>query len=212
MIQTKVLLASEEAIAEAVGLLQEGQVIAFPTDTVYGVGAHALQEEAVARLYVVKDRPRERAIPVLLAQPADLTLVAREVSEAAWRLGERFWPGGLTIVVSCRPALPQVLTAGKDSVAVRVPDHPITRQIIAALGAPLAATSANISGQPPPVTAGEVLAQLGGRIPLILDGGPCPGGIPSTVLDLTVDPPRMLRPGPVSAAEIAAVLGVTPLS
>ena len=197
--ETRILSANDpSALAAALDVLRHGGVIAFPTDTVYGVGAHAFQPEAVRRLYVAKNRPAEKAIPLLIASVDDLPFVAAEVSETARRLAARFWPGGLTLVV---PRHPRVLTAVSPgpTVAVRMPAHPFVLDLIAALGAPLAATSANISGQPSPTTAAEVVAQLGGRIPLILDGGPCPGGIPSTVVDVTVDPPVVLRHGAISA-------------
>ncbi|MDH7485040.1 MAG: L-threonylcarbamoyladenylate synthase [Anaerolineae bacterium] len=191
-----------EAVEKAVEVLRRGGLVAFPTDTVYGVGAPAFDAQAVTRLYQAKERPGDKAIPLLLADVADLPAVVESIPLLAERLAARFWPGPLTLVLRKRPVVPDVVTAGGDSVAVRVPDHPVARGLIAALGAPLAATSANRSGQPDPVTAEEVLTQLGGRVDLILDGGPCPGGVPSTVLDLTVSPPAVLRPGPVSAEEI----------
>ncbi|MFZ5918313.1 MAG: L-threonylcarbamoyladenylate synthase [Chloroflexota bacterium] len=206
-LNTRLLPAdSANTIAHAARLLACGGLVAFATDTVYGLGAPALDAAAVERLFAAKERPRHMAIPVLLASAADLPLVARAVPPAARRLAERFWPGPLTLVLPRQPTLPAVLTAGGDTVAVRVPDHPTARALIAALGAPLAASSANRSGGPSPVTAQEVLAQLGGRIDLILDGGPCPGGVPSTLLDLTTDPPRLLRPGPVTQAALSRLL------
>ncbi len=201
-IETKVLPASEEAIGVAVRILAEGGLVAFPTDTVYGVGAHAFQSDAVERIYTAKFRPRDKAIPILLAQADDLALVAEGITETAWLLAERFWPGGLTLVLPKRANVPDVVSAGGPTVAVRVPDHPVPLALIAALGAPLAATSANLSGHPSPVTAQEVEAKLGGRIELILDGGRCPGGVPSTVLDLTTDPPAILRAGAIGVKEI----------
>ncbi|MBC8249031.1 MAG: threonylcarbamoyl-AMP synthase, partial [Anaerolineales bacterium] len=126
--------------------------------------------------------------------------------ETAWLLAERFWPGGLTLVLPKKANVPDVVSAGGSTVAVRVPDHPVALALIAALGAPLAATSANLSGRPSPVTAQEVETELGGRIELILDGGRCPGGIPSTVLDLTTEPPTILRAGAIAVEEIKALL------
>ena len=208
-LNTHVLPAdSQTAITQAAQTLTAGGLVAFPTDTVYGVGAHAFDAETIELLYAAKERPRDKAIPVLLASTADLPLVAREVPSAARRLADAFWPGALTLVLPRHPALPAVLTADGDSVAVRVPDHPVVRALIAALGAPLAATSANLSGQPSPVTAEEVATQLGERVDLILDGGPCPSvgrGVPSTVLDLTLDPPRVLRSGPVTEVALQAI-------
>ncbi len=205
--RTQVLLASEEAIGIAAQILAEGGLVAFPTDTVYGVGAHAFQPDAVERIYVAKIRPRDKAIPILLAQPDDLVLVAEGITKTAWLLAERSWPGGLTLVLPKKANVPDVVSAGGPTVAVRVPDHPVSRALIAALGAPLAATSANLSGHPSPVTAQEVEAELGGRIELILDGGQCPGGVPSTVLDLTADPPAVLRAGAIAVEETEAALG-----
>jgi len=185
-----------------VALLKAGELVAFPTDTVYGVGVLVWDRAAVARLYTAKLRSLDKAIPVLLADAADLDLVARDLTPAARRAAERFWPGPLTIVVPKAPAIPDEVTAGGDSVAVRVPDHPLARALIREVGAPLATTSANLSGGPSPVTADEVAAQLAGRIAMILDDGRCPGGTASTVVDLTGSTPVILRPGPISLQEI----------
>ena len=203
---TAVLSADETAIRRAIQVLKGGGLVAFPTDTVYGVGAHAFMPKAVEKLYTAKIRPRDKAIPILLARVEDLNLVAEEIPEVAWELMERFWPGGLTLVLPKKAAVPDMVTAGQPNVAVRVPDHPVPRALIEGLGAPLAATSANLSGHPSPITAEEVRAELGGRIELVLDGGKCPGGIPSTVLDLTADPPAILRQGAVAAEAIKAIL------
>ncbi|MFQ5856770.1 MAG: L-threonylcarbamoyladenylate synthase [Anaerolineae bacterium] len=196
------LPVGKETIAVAARILAEGGLVAFPTDTVYGVGAHAFQPEAVERIYVAKIRPRDKAIPILLARADDLALVAEGITETAWLLAETFWPGGLTLVLPKKANVPDVISAGGPTVAVRVPDHPVPLALMAALGAPLAATSANLSGRPSPVTAQEVEAELEGRIELILDGGRCPGGVPSTVLDLTTDPPSVLRAGAIAEEEI----------
>ena len=204
--RTKVLPASEEAIGVAARILAEGGLVAFPTDTVYGVGTHALQADAVERIYVAKIRPRDKAIPILLARADDLVLVAEGITETAWLLAERFWPGGLTLVLSKKASVPDAVSAGGPTVAVRVPDHAVFLALTAALDTPLAATSANLSGRPSPVTAEEVEAELGGRIELILNGGRCPGGIPSTVLDLSTDPPTILRAGAIGVEEIEAAL------
>jgi len=205
--KTEVLRAvAKAAIERAAQILKDGGLVAFPTDTVYGVGAHGFSSEAIERLYIAKERPREKAIPLLIARREDLFLVSRDVPEIAWRLIERFWPGGLTLVLPKAPGLPDVLCVSGDSVAVRMPDHPIALALIEAAGVPLATTSANISGHPSPVMAEEVQQELGGRIELILDGGRCPGGISSTVLDLTMEPPTILRLGPVSREEIEELL------
>ncbi len=194
-------------LAAAAALLRAGELVAIPTDTVYGVGAIAWDRAAVARLYTAKLRSADKAIPLLLADSADLDLVAAGVSPAARRLAERFWPGPMTLVVPRAAGVPDEVTAGGATVAVRVPDHPLARALIRLAGAPLATTSANLSGHPSPVTADEVAAQLAGRVALILDGGRCPGGVPSTLVDATGTPPRILRPGPLDPAEIIAACG-----
>jgi L-threonylcarbamoyladenylate synthase len=193
---------SPGAIEHAVKLLQRGQVVAFPTDTVYGLGAHARLSSAVARLYSVKERPHHLPIPVLLSDAGGMETVCTKVPPLAWRLAERFWPGGLSLVLARSQIIPAVVTAGGPTVAVRVPDHSRVRELCRRLGAPLAATSANRHGQAAPVTADEVRAALGGGVPLILDGGACRGGRASTVLDLTVSPAAILRSGPVTAAAL----------
>ena len=197
----------EDPLARAAALLRAGDLVAFPTDTVYGVGALAWQPSAVAKLYHAKLRSAGKAIPVLLADPGDLPLVGRDLSHDALRLAARFWPGPLTIVVLRSASIPDEVTAGGDSVAVRVPNHALALALIRAAQGPLAATSANLSGERSPVTAAEVEAQLGGRIAMILDGGSCPGGVASTVVDMTGGAPRVLRPGPISEAAIFEALG-----
>jgi L-threonylcarbamoyladenylate synthase len=204
--KTRILTLTDESIAQAIEVLAAGGLIAFPTDTVYGVGARAFDAVAIKRLYAAKERPRDKAIPVLLASADELPFVAREIPHVAHRLADTFWPGALTLILPRRPILPAILTAGGDGVAVRVPDHLSICALIAESGAPLAATSANLSGLPSPITAQEAAAQLGGRVNLILDGGPCPGGVPSTVLDLTRHPPRLLRAGPVTRTALQAIL------
>jgi L-threonylcarbamoyladenylate synthase len=194
------------AVQTAVDALASGKVIAFPTDTVYGVGVHAHQPAAVTRLYQVKDRPSHMPIPLLLPDAAAMDDVCSDIPSLAWRLAERFWPGGLSLILTRSSSVPLKVTAGGDTVAVRVPDHSLVWELCGGLGAPLAATSANIHGQPAPSTAAEVMSTLAGRIPLVLDGGPCPGTVASTVLDLTVSPPRILRPGPISEVDLASVV------
>jgi L-threonylcarbamoyladenylate synthase len=205
VIETRVLPITEESIAKAVRILSAGGLVAFPTDTVYGVGAHALQPQSVEKIYAAKIRPRDKAIPLLLTTPDDLSLVAESVPPVVHLLAERFWPGGLTLVLRKRAVVSDAVSPGS-TVAVRVPDHPVTQALIAALSAPLAATSANLAGNPSPVTAQEVVGELAGRIELVLDGGPCPGGIPSTVLDLTTDPPTILRSGAITEEDIRDIL------
>jgi L-threonylcarbamoyladenylate synthase len=190
----------------ALAVLRSGGLVAFPTDTVYGVGALAFDEAAVKSIFTAKDRPPEKAIPVLIADTADLEKVSLKIPETAVRLAMRFWPGPLTLVLVKHPDLPENVSSTA-TVGVRVPDQPVARALLRAAG-PLAVTSANLSGGPSPTTAEEVLAQLGGRIALIIDGGKTPGGVPSTVVDCVGAEVRILRQGPVSEGEIRDVLGV----
>lgn len=204
---TRVLtIDAPDAVGEAVRLLAVGELVVFPTDTVYGVAAHGLKDEAVQRLFTAKFRPVAKAIPLLLANADDVDQVAEYVSPLARGLMARYWPGALTLVVWARPGLPPALTAGESTVAVRVPDHPTPRALARLLGAPLAATSANLSGQPPATAAWEATDALGDRVALVLDGGPATGGMASTVVDVTQDPPRILRRGPLADDEYLAGL------
>lgn len=195
-----------ESIRRAGRLLRSGQVVAFPTDTVYGLGAHAFQAEAVAGLYAAKNRPAAKAIPILVAQVEDMARVACTVPAVAWELAERFWPGGLTLVLPRAQKVPAIVTAGGDTLAVRCPDHPVPLALMGVLGAPLATTSANLSGEPSPTTARQVVLQLAGRVPLIIDGGECREGIASTVVDLSGSPPRLVRAGAIPVDELRDLL------
>ena len=197
-------IGAQGALECAADLLRRGEPIAFPTDTVYGVGVHGFQPKAVERLYSLKQRPARMPIPLLLPDVEAVRDVCTDVPPIAWRLAERFWPGGLSLVLHRSAAVPDVVTAGGGTVAVRVPDHYQVRELGRKLGAPLAATSANLHGKPAPVTADDVLELFEGLVPLILDGGTCRGGVASTVLDLTVAPAAILRPGPVTAQQLAA--------
>ncbi|MBN1993267.1 MAG: threonylcarbamoyl-AMP synthase [Anaerolineae bacterium] len=198
--------ASPKAIRLARRLLQEGGVVAFPTDTVYGVGANAFERFAVRQIFTVKQRPQHKSLPVFIYQIDDLNLVARAVPNRAWPLLQKFWPGALTVVLPKNPALPRDVTAGQETVAVRIPDHPVCLELVIRLGRPLAVTSANLSGRPTPVTAQGVAEQLGESLPLVLDGGPSPAARPSTIIDLSRTPPRLLRQGPISAAALREFL------
>jgi L-threonylcarbamoyladenylate synthase len=195
-----------ETLPHALAVLRRGGLVAFPTDTVYGLGALAFNGAAVERIFAAKDRPVEKAIPVLIADPADLEKVTLEVPQAAARLAGRFWPGPLTLVLAKRLDLPEAVSSGP-TVGVRIPDHPVARLLLRSAG-PLAVTSANLSGKPGPSTAQDVLAQLGGRIALIIDGGRTPGGVPSTVVDCAGAEPRIIREGPITKDEIRAELGL----
>ncbi len=204
---TQILPAtSPKAIHLARHLLREGEVVAFPTDTVYGVGANAFERFAVRQIFAIKQRPPDKAIPVFIAQIDDLNQVARHVPNQAWRLLQRFWPGALTVVLPKNPKLPDDVTAGQNSVAVRLPNHPICLELVTRLGRPLAVTSANLSGQPTPATAQGVGEQLGPALPLVLDGGPSPTATSSTIIDLSVTPPRLLRAGELSLASLQEFL------
>jgi L-threonylcarbamoyladenylate synthase len=200
----------EHAQRRAVEVLETGGLVAFPTDTVYGLGVLPWDTDAVARLYEAKRRPSNRPIPLLLSDTGQLARVAivtpRFRSECT-RLIARFWPGGLTLVFHKTRIVPDVVSAGP-TVAVRVPDLRLTHDLIRKAGGVLAVTSANLSGQPSPITAEEVGEQLGDRIDLILDGGPCRAGIPSSLLDCTVFPPVLLRHGAVSEAALREVIGL----
>lgn len=191
-------------MAKAVSILRSGGLAAFPTDTVYGVGSLAFDGAAVESIYAAKNRPVDKAIPVLIADASDLDKVSAFLPSMAARLAEHFWPGPLTLVVPKHPDLPASISS-TNSVGVRVPDHTVARELLRLAG-PMAVTSANISGGANPSTAQEVLDQLGGRIPLILDGGQTPGGLPSTVVDCTGAEPQILREGPIRKKEILALL------
>ncbi len=178
-----------------------------PTETVYGLGANALDPRAVASIFEAKGRPASNPVIAHVADPADARTLAADWPHAAAVLAQRFWPGPLTLVLPKRATVPDVLTAGGPTVAVRCPAHPVARALIAAAGVPVAAPSANRSTELSPTRAEHVRKSLDGRIDMILNGGPCPGGIESTVVDVTADPVRLLRPGLVSATELVAVLG-----
>lgn len=195
-----------EARAEALRLLRAGRLVALPTDTVYGVCVHGFMSTAIKRLFSAKGRPQQKAIPLLLADVSQMEEVVQDIPSLAYRLAEEFWPGGLTIVLWRKPLVPDVLTSGGPTIGVRVPDHPVPVEIIRHLGAPLAATSANRSGSPDPLTAQDVEREIGPRIHLILDGGRARGGIPSTVLDLTTSPPRIVRWGAISRETLSKVV------
>lgn len=196
--------ASQAIIQSAVELLRRGGVVAFPTDTVYGIGADYRQEAAVGRLYQVKGRPQTKAIALLLADVSQMADVAQSIPDVAWLLAKRFMPGGLTLVLRKGAAVSDVVSGGLDTVAVRVPQHPITIALIAALGRPLATTSANRSGEPSPTMADEVRATLANDVDLIIDGGRCPGGVESTVVDVREGTPRLLREGLVPWRDVVA--------
>jgi L-threonylcarbamoyladenylate synthase len=187
---------SAAVIADAAAVLEAGGVVAFPTETFYGLGVAALDPAAVRHLFALKGRPESQPILVLVDEPARIERFA-VLTTPARELIVRHWPGALTLVLPARQELPTELTAGTATIGVRQPGHAVARALAAALGGPVTAPSANLTGEAPPTTAAEVLRVFDGRIDLVLDGGRTPGGLPSTVLDLTVDPPRVLRAGAV---------------
>lgn len=195
-------------IAEAVAILKRGGLVAFPTETVYGLGADARNPAAVARLYRVKGRPPDHPVIVHIGDAAQLPDWAREIPPAARTLAERFWPGPLTLILKRAPSVGDYLTGGQDSVGLRVPGHPVALELLRRFGGGIAAPSANKFGRVSPTTAEHVRDDLDGEVDLILDGGACEVGIESTIVDLSGGGPAVLRPGRISAAEIAAVTGV----
>ena len=184
------------ALGEAAAVLKHGGVVAFPTETFYGLGAAALDRRAVRRIFELKGRPETKPLLVLVDSIAMAATVA-EVGDRARALAARHWPGALTLVLRARPHVPEEITAGAGTIGVRVSPHPVAQGLVRALGGPVTAPSANPSGLEPPTTAARVLAHFEGAVEMVLDGGPTPGGEPSTVLDLTVEPPRILRQGAV---------------
>jgi len=196
----------DEHIARAASLLRAGQLVAFPTETVYGLGANAIDPEAVARIFAAKGRPADNPLIAHIAETAEADTVAW-VPPAARLLMEAFWPGPLTLVMPKKEIVPPIVTAGLSTVAVRMPAHPVAQALIRASGLPIAAPSANRSGRPSPTTAAHVLEDLDGCIPLILDGGPCQVGIESTVLDVSSRPFTLLRPGDITVDRLKEVLG-----
>jgi L-threonylcarbamoyladenylate synthase len=203
--QTITLPAENPASIEtAIDLLNEGEIVAFPTDTVYGLGTNAFYSPGIIKLFEAKGRDANKAIAVLIGELDQLHLLTDELSETARKLVASFWPGGLTIVVPKKKDLPELLSAG-NSIGIRMPNHPVALDLLRRFG-PIATTSANLSGMNNPHDARDVEKQLSKRVPLILDGGRCPGGVPSTVVDCTTEEVRILRPGTISMKEIEAAL------
>jgi len=200
---TLIKQSNPNALETARSALMGGSVIAFATDTVYGVGCMADNAAAIARIYAIKERDRLKAIPVLIGAIEQLPRISEDISESAQRLTQHFWPGALTVIIQKHPSLPTVLTSF-DTVGVRMPDHDWLRGLIQTCG-PLAVTSANISGEPSLATANAVLASLDGRIDLLVDGGRCDGGVPSTVVDCSVEPAAILREGAIADAVLEII-------
>ncbi|NLF27119.1 MAG: threonylcarbamoyl-AMP synthase [Clostridiales bacterium] len=209
---TELLNPTPEAIRRAAELIRAGEVVGFPTETVYGLGADGLNPAAVEKIFEAKGRPGDNPLILHIAEvPELLPLIAGEPGAAARKLMDAHWPGPLTLIFPKSALVPDRATAGLPTVAVRMPSHPVARRLIRLAGVPVAAPSANRSGRPSPTTAADVLEDMDGRIPLILDGGPCEVGLESTVVDLVGPVPRVLRPGFVTAAQIRAAAGASEL-
>ena len=206
--QTQVISAGTPGCVQlAADILKNGGLVALPTETVYGLGANGLDPAAVAQIFQVKGRPQDNPLILHVTGAEQIELFCHSVPESAYLLAEKFWPGPLTMVLPARDVVPKCTTAGLPTVAVRCPDCDVTRQIIAAAGVPVAAPSANISGKPSTTTAGHVFDDHNGKLPLIVDGGPCRVGVESTIVDLTEERPRLLRPGGITPEQLLDVLG-----
>ena len=192
-----------------VSILKQGGLVAFPTDTVYGLGASANISQAVEQIYRVKERPLNMALPLLLADISQISEVAEPVPPIAWLLANKFLPGALTIVLPRSKLIPDIITAGGVTVAVRIPAHPVPVALVRGLGTPIVGTSANLSGKPSALTADEVYSQFGDKVDLVIDGGKCPGGRESTIIDVTGEVAIILREGAISGEELRQVCGST---
>ena len=204
-LQTQVKPANPDSIRQAAALLREGQLVAFPTETVYGLGANAFDAAAVLSIFAAKGRPADNPLIVHIHSRSQLQAIC-SVPDGAEALMDAFWPGPLTLLMPRKPAVPEQVTAGLDTVAVRMPSHPVARELLRVCQLPVAAPSANRSGKPSPTTAAHVAADLDGRVPLILDGGSCEVGLESTVLDLCHGKPCILRPGGITREMLLSVL------
>ncbi len=193
---------TKQQVEEGIDIVRRGGIIAFPTDTVYGLGASIYNETAVRQIFTVKRRPLEMALPVLVASIEQLKDVTVTLPKVALYLAEYFWPGGLTMVLPKSEKVPDIVTAHENSIAVRVPDHPVPVAIIKGLGMPIIGTSANVHGKPSPVSAAEVRKQLGKKVDLIIDGGRSPGTRESTIIDLTGEKPVIIREGTITISEL----------
>ena len=207
--ETWILGTSEEDIERAAEIIRQGGLVAFPTETVYGLGADALNPEAVGKVYAAKGRPSDNPMIVHISSKDDLTRLTFEITEDMKKLADVFWPGPLTMVVPARPVVPKVTTGGLDTVAVRMPSDLTAASLITASGVPIAAPSANLSGKPSPTTARHVIDDLDGRIDAIIEGGDCQVGIESTVVDMTGSVPAVLRPGIITQEQLSSALGKT---
>ena len=205
--KTRILSTTENDIAEAAGIIQQGGLVAFPTETVYGLGADALNAEAVAKVYEAKGRPSDNPMIVHIARASDIGQLTPMLSEDIVNLIDNFWPGPLTMVLKKKAGVPDRTTGGLDTVAVRMPDSEAALRLITLSGCPIAAPSANLSGSPSPTRAKDVIADMDGRIDAIISGEDCRVGIESTVVDMTGETPVILRPGIITAENIEAAIG-----
>ena len=206
--ETLLLSAADPATAQiAADIIKKGGLVAIPTETVYGLGANGLDEQAVIKIFEAKGRPQDNPLILHVAEPAEMEKFCHDIPKSAYLLAEKFWPGPLTMVLPARDIVPRRTTAGLDTVAVRCPDNDATRQIIRLSGVPIAAPSANISGKPSTTTAQHDFHDHNGKIDAIVDGGPCRVGVESTIVDLTDERPRLLRPGGITPEQLMEVLG-----
>ena len=196
----------EKQIKKAISILKKGGVVAYPTDTVYGLGACMTDTAAVDRIFQVKGRPKGMALPVLLTDKVQMESILTSVPLSARRLADEFFPGALTIILPKSNSVPDIITGGGRTVAFRIPDHRVPLALIKGLGKPIVGTSANLSGQPSALTAAEVQAQIGDKIDMVIDGGRCPGGIESTVIDLSGKKPVVRRQGAISIEKLRKIL------
>ena len=196
-----------ETPAIAARIIRDGGLVAIPTETVYGLGANGLDPEAAAKIFIAKGRPGDNPLILHVAEPKQMELFCHDIPQAAYDLADRFWPGPLTMVLPAKDCVPKRTTAGLDTVAIRCPASAVTREIIRLAGVPIAAPSANLSGKPSTTTARHVLDDHDGRIEAVVDDGPCRVGVESTIVDLTEDRPRLLRPGGITPEQLLAVLG-----
>lgn len=193
--------------SQAAELLKAGALVAFPTETVYGLGANGLDGEAVTAIFAAKGRPQDNPLILHIPGADHLARYCRDIPDTAYALARRFWPGPLTMILKRQSLVPDVVTAGLDTVGMRCPGHPVALEILELCQLPIAAPSANTSGKPSPTTAWAVWEDMAGKIAAVVDGGPCQVGVESTIVDLTVSPPRLLRPGGVTLEELRSVLG-----
>lgn len=207
--KTELLRAeAPDTIVRAAEIIRHGGLLGIPTETVYGLGANGLNPDAVRNIFLAKGRPQDNPLILHVSGPEQVSTFCHHIPDSAWQLMERFWPGPLTLILPARDIVPQQTTAGLDTVGIRCPANDLTRAIIRAAGVPIAAPSANTSGKPSPTTAEHVLHDMEGKIDAVVDGGPCSVGVESTIVDLTGQRPRLLRPGGIGPEQLRDVLGV----